>query len=282
MYISVNGRVVQDIDAVISPYDHGFLYGLGLFETFAVREDNVLLLNKHVNRLNQSAKELGIQYVLSEDKVLNTVRKLLQKNQMSEAYVRWNVSAGVREIGLYNEEFTSPQEIVYVKELPRSSISAKSLRSLKLNRNTVEGERRYKSHHYLNNLLAKKEIGNQTGTEGLFYTKEGYVAEGIVSNIFFVKEGVVCTPALETGILNGVTRQYTIDWCKKNNRTVVEGLFTKEDVFRADEVFLTNAIQGIVPVNTFDELKKYHADLALKLAEDYKRAAHMQEEVEGE
>ncbi|MFS0784831.1 aminodeoxychorismate lyase [Shouchella sp. 1P09AA] len=282
MYISVNGREVRDIDAVISPYDHGFLYGLGLFETFAVREDNVLLLNKHVNRLNESAKELGIQYVLSEDKVMNTVRKLLNKNNMSEAYVRWNVSAGIREIGLYNEEFTSPQEIVYVKELPRSSISAKSLQSLQLNRNTVEGERRYKSHHYLNNLLAKKELGNQADTEGLFYTKEGYVAEGIVSNVFFVKGGVVCTPALETGILNGVTRQYTIDWCNKHNQTVVEGLFTKEDLLKADEVFLTNAIQGIVPVETFDELNKYQADLTLKLLEDYRQAAHMQEEIEGE
>ncbi|MED4126818.1 MULTISPECIES: aminodeoxychorismate lyase [Shouchella] len=282
MYISVNGQIVQDTEASISPYDHGFLYGLGLFETFAVRNDAIFLLDHHLTRLNVSVKELGFNYVLTEDVVYRTVRKLLKKNGLQEAYIRWNVSAGIREIGLANEPFLDPQEIVYVKVLPPLPVAAKRLVSLKLNRNSIEGIRRYKSHHYLNNVLAKKELGNQPNTEGLFYTAEGYAAEGIVSNLFFVKNDSVYTPSLETGILNGVTRQYVIAWCEQNQKRVEEGFYTKEEIAQADEVFLTNAIQGIVAVHTFDHQSLPSNTITEQLATSYQLAIKMEERIENE
>ncbi|HZG73811.1 MAG TPA: aminotransferase class IV, partial [Chondromyces sp.] len=119
---------------------------------------------------------------------------------------------------------------------------------LKLKRNTPETADRLKSHHYLNNIAAKREIGMDPNKEGIFLTEDGYIAEGIVSNLFWVKKGQLFTPAVGTGILNGITRQFIISLCSKLNIPVKEGYFTLNELLDAEEAFFTNSIQEIVKV----------------------------------
>ena len=122
---------------------------------------------------------------------------------------------------------------------------------LKQVRNTPEGALRLKSHHYLNNILGKREIGNVVNKEGIFLTEAGYVAEGLF-RISFVKGEILYTPSLETGILNGITRAFIIKFAEELGIEVKEGFFTKDELLSADEVFVTNSIQEIVPLNCIE------------------------------
>lgn len=260
---------MKEEEAVVSAFDHGFLYGIGMFETFAVRQNGVFLLDRHINRLEKSLEAVGVDYKLNKEEVYKVTNVLLKKNGLSEGYVRWNVSAGVRSVGLFKESYTNPQVVVYMKTLPSPPIEKKAI-SLSLPRNSPEGYERYKSHHYMNNVLAKQEL-DDPNAEGIFYTKDGYVAEGIVSNLFWRKNNCLYTPSLETGILNGVTRRYVIQLLNELGYELKEGLFTKDDLNEAEEMFVTNAIQGVVPVSSVDQYTMMKQDVASLVAQTYKQ-----------
>lgn len=255
MFIYVNGEVVNEAEVRISPFDHGFLYGIGLFETFRIYGGHPFLLDDHLNRLNQGLKQLNIQTEFRREQVLPMLQQLLNKNNFNDAYIRFNVSAGIGEIGLTVNPYQDPNVLIFSKPLPVFK-EEKSIKILNLRRNTPESNTRLKSHHYLNNVLAKREIGADPGLEGVFLTKEGFLAEGIVSNLFWIKENILFTPSIETGILNGVTRMFVIYLAKKLGFSVKEGYFHPEEILNADEVFLTNSIQEIVPVNMFEKCIK--------------------------
>jgi 4-amino-4-deoxychorismate lyase len=246
MYVYVNGEVAHSDEAKISIFDHGFMYGLGLFETFRIYDGHPFLLDDHFRRLRTSLKQLGIDWDMKQAEILGILDELLQKNQITNAYVRWNVSAGDEGLGLYTGSYQKPTTIVYMKPLPVTMKQEKQATILQLRRNTPEGQERLKSHHYLNNVLAKREIGDTVEIEGIFLSEEGYLAEGIVSNLFWVKNGVVYTPAVETGILNGVTRQFVLTVLRKEGIPYKEGYFQKEALCEADEAFITNSIQEII------------------------------------
>lgn len=143
---------------------------------------------------------LHIQWEMTRDDVLHILQELLVRNELDHAYIRFNVSAGAGEIGLQTEMYENPSVIVFIKSLPSPGVSVeKEGVILQQTRNTPEGAFRLKSHHYLNNILGKREIGNTTSKEGIFFTEAGYVAEGIVSNLFFVKDRVLYTPSLKQG-----------------------------------------------------------------------------------
>lgn len=253
MVIYVNEEYVNDVDAVISPYDHGFLYGLGVFETFRVYKGHFFLFYDHYERLQKSLSSLQIKWNMEKDKVIQILQELLRRNGLQDAYIRLNVSAGVGEIGLQTEPYTSPSVIIFVKPLPLSdTITEKSGVFLQLPRSTPEGLYRFKSHHYLNNILGKREVGGDPMKEGIFLTTDGYVAEGVVSNIFFVHQGVLHTPTVETGILNGITRQFILQLASNLGIETKEGFYTKEQLLESDEVFVTNSIQEIVPLHSID------------------------------
>ncbi|WP_270182885.1 aminodeoxychorismate lyase [Alkalihalobacillus sp. CinArs1] len=254
MYINVNGELMREEDAVISAYDHGFLYGLGVFETFRTYDGHPFLFNDHIDRLQASLEELQIELETNSDDLLHEVKRTLAANNMRDGYIRLNVSAGAGNIGLQTEPYQSPTRIIYVKSLGAPVRNEKDGTLLSLRRNTPEGNYRLKSHHYLNNILAKREIGNDPKTEGIFLTEEGYVAEGIVSNLFWVKGDTLFTPSLGTGILNGITRQYVIRTAEKLRISVEEGYYKKECLLDADEVFVTNSIQEIVPLRSVDRV----------------------------
>ncbi|WP_048827636.1 aminodeoxychorismate lyase [Bacillus sp. B-jedd] len=247
MFIWHNGALVKKEEASISPFDHGFLYGVGLFETFRVYNGHCFLLDDHLARLNAGLEVLEIKKRINRPEAVRAVKELIEANGFMDAYIRLNISAGAGEIGLRSEPYSEPEMIVFSKPLPRAgSLQEKSGKIVSLNRNTPEGQQRLKSHHYLNNLLAYREMRDAPGAEGIFLTKDGHVAEGIVSNIFWVSEGALFTPSLETGILNGITRQFVIELARKAGLDVREGLYSVDELLASEEVFFTNSIQEIV------------------------------------
>ncbi len=251
MFIYINGQIVKKEEARISAFDHGFMYGLGLFETFRVYDGHPFLLGDHLTRLHDGLNMLNISFFITRDEVMHILSRLLEANGYRDAYVRLNISAGVGDVGLQVDKYTAPTVIMYMKPVPTFA-EEKVCQTLRIRRNTPEGYIRLKSHHYLNNILGKWEIGKDAHVEGIFLTQDGFVAEGIVSNVFWVKDGIVYTPSVETGILNGITRLFVIDLLRSWGVRVREGFYSLQQLKEADEIFLTNSIQEIVPVCRLD------------------------------
>ncbi|MCL6570911.1 MAG: aminodeoxychorismate lyase [Bacillus sp. (in: Bacteria)] len=253
MFIYLNGQHIKKEDAQISPFDHGFLYGIGLFETLRIYEGHPFLLDDHLERLNQGLDTLNIKHRFYREEMNNILQTLLEINHLTNAYIRLDISAGMGEVGLQIEPYIAPTIIIFPKLLPPAGdLIEKKAVLLKLKRNTPEGVERLKSHHFMNNMLAKREIGASLETEGIFLTEAGFLAEGIVSNVFWKKGKILYTPALSTGILNGITRQFVIKLARKYGLSIEEGHFSLEHTLEAEEMFVTNSIQEIVPIITFE------------------------------
>ncbi|PGT90930.1 MULTISPECIES: aminodeoxychorismate lyase [Bacillaceae] len=255
MYIYSNSQFIKDSEATISPFDHGFLYGLGVFETFRIYKGFPFLLYDHLARLQQAVDELGILYRIDYEEMYEMIQELLKINncQNEDVTVRLNISAGIGEVGKLLQDYHKPTIMCFIRKAPQVNMIEKEAAILNLRRNTPEGKERLKSHHYLNNILGKRELQATPNLEGIFLTEKGYVAEGIVSNIFWVKEGIVYTPSLETGILNGITRQFITKCLERLEIPLCEGFYDKEHLFGSTEVILTNSSQEIVPVKKIHE-----------------------------
>ncbi|MBS4220347.1 aminodeoxychorismate lyase [Bacillus sp. FJAT-49711] len=254
MFIYLNGQFLEKGKAMISPFDHGYMYGLGVFETFRTYSGYPFLLEEHLERLNAGLHELLITRTFKYEEVLEIINKLSELNGLEDSYIRFNVSAGVGDIGLQTESYDNPTIIMFQKPLPSiSGVVEKEAVILQLTRNTPETTYRLKSHHFLNNVAAKREVGADPIKEGIFLTAKGFVAEGVTSNVFWVKNNVLYTPALQTGILNGITRQFIMKLAEKTGMVVEEGLYMKYVLEEADEIFVTNSVQEIVPVRKMEE-----------------------------
>jgi 4-amino-4-deoxychorismate lyase len=257
--VFLDGHIVDAEQAVISPFDHGFLYGLGLFETMRVYNGHIALLEKHYKRLQQAAEELGITMTMTREELRFAILQTLSANELDDAYVRVNVTAGDKGLGPYAGVYDHPRWLIFVKPLSAFPDelyeTGKRLQVLKRPRNSPEGEWRFKSHHYMNNRFGKMEIGSDPNVEGLFLTENGCLAEGIVSNLFFVADNVIYTPDVKTGILPGTRREFVMELAEELGLSVREGWYYLEHLMVADEVFITNAIQEIVPIHTVNEKK---------------------------
>ncbi|WEK54307.1 MAG: aminodeoxychorismate lyase [Candidatus Cohnella colombiensis] len=254
-----NGQLTDRHVAVISAFDHGFLYGMGLFETFRTYNGQPWLLEQHATRMQAGCEQLGIRYTPDLIEIKQAIAYLLEANNLSEAYIRWSVSAGEGAIGLPTTDYDQPNVLIHIKELVTDhpdTRQGKTVRKLKLLRSTPETGLRLKSFHYMNNIVAKRELiaaGSAPGTEGLFLHANGHIVEGMVSNIFWISQGTLYTPSVETGLLPGITREAVIALVKANGRSVQEGFFKWEELVQADEVFLTSSIQEIVPVTMLED-----------------------------
>ncbi|MFC0296577.1 aminodeoxychorismate lyase [Geobacillus jurassicus] len=250
MYVYINGAVVPSEEARLSAFDHGFLYGLGLFETFRTYGGHPFLLDDHLARLNKGLSELHIKRQFGRTEAMAIIEQLLEANGLRDAYVRFNVSAGVGDLGLPIESYRNPTVIVYMKPLPPPAPpEGKEGVVLGTRRNSPEGIERLKSHHYLNNMIGRWELGSRPHAEGIFLNSDGAVAEGIVSNIFWVKDGIVYTPTPAVGILNGITRQFVMALLNQLHIPVEEGVYPLSHLLQADEAFITNSVQEIVPLH---------------------------------
>lgn len=252
----MNGQYIKTEDLRISPFDHGFLYGLGFFETFRTYEGKVLFFEEHLQRLLQALEKYRIHMPYTKEELKVVIAQLNTLAGGQDGYFRINVSAGEHDIGLQPKEYPKPNIIVFRKELhnvPRGQ--EKTAQWLETRRNSPEQDIRVKSHHYGNNVLGRFEMPSLAMQEGFFLTEAGYVAEGVTSNIFWAINNILYTPSLETGILPGITRAWVIDQAQLFGLQVREGLFSKEELEQATECFITNSVQELVPIREIEELQ---------------------------
>ena len=276
MKIWLNGKIVEEEQATISPFDHGYLYGLGVFETFRTYDGHPFLLGDHIERLHEALEEMGINFKFVIKDTIQLVSDLQTINNDGDGYYRLNVSAGVRQIGLFSEPYEQPTVMLLQKPLPTKPINAKNGQWLTLPRNTPETKNRLKSHHYFNNIAGRREIANGMEIEGLFLTNDGYVAEGVTSNLFWTHQGCLYTPSLSTGILAGVTRKMVLAIANDMGLCTEQGEYTVDFVESADEVFITNSIQEIVPLHFIGEKEFAGLDgkISSAIRKQYKTYTH--------
>lgn len=256
MIIYLNGQFIEEKEASLSPFDHGFLYGIGVFETFRLYEGRPFLIEWHLERLERATKDLQIKHRITKDELADMLDNLLRLNHIEDgnARVRLNISAGVSTKGFTAQTYENPTVLCFVNPLnPENLPVQKEGKVLTIRRNTPEGQYRLKSHHYLNNMYAKQELGNDPRYEGIFLTEDGAVAEGIISNIFWSKGNCIYTPSLDTGILDGVTRRFVIEKMEKLGAEVKTGRFRLESLLTADEAWMTNSVLEIVPFSKIEE-----------------------------
>lgn len=259
--ILINGQCMDASAAVVSVMDHGFLYGMGLFETFRTYGGRPFLLERHWARLIEGCKTLGIDVSALPDalQLRGWIAELMQANGLKEAYVRYTVSAGEDALGLPAVMYSRPNSVLMAKPLPEPAPAlythGKPLKLLSTQRNSPEGPVRLKSLHYMNNILAKRELSSdpeavRLHAEGLMLNADGYLSEGIVSNVFFAKNGKIHTPDTACGLLPGITRGLVLELASGAGISCEEGFYNWEDLRQADEVWLTTSIQELVPVTS--------------------------------
>jgi branched-chain amino acid aminotransferase len=255
--IYINGELFDKEDAKISVYDHGLLYGDGVFEGLRSYNGRVFRLDEHLRRLWDSAKAILLEIPISREQMAAAVNDTLRVNKLTDAYVRLMVTRGAGSLGLDPNRTSHPQVIIIADKI---QLYPEEFYERGLEIVTVNTQRnhpaalspRIKSLNYLNNILAKIE-GLQAGCiEALMLNHKGEVAECTGDNIFLVRDGILYTPPKEAGILEGVTRQAVMELARQSGTEVREEPLTKHDVYIADECFLTGTAAEVIPVVKVD------------------------------
>ncbi|RFB28376.1 aminodeoxychorismate lyase [Brevibacillus sp. VP] len=279
MWVFVNDNIVPVEQAVVSAMDHGFLYGIGLFESVRIYQGKPCFWDEHMLRLEQGMTALCIRHKWDRSEIYRAVQATLKKNKLEDAYVRISITGGEEGVGLHSGVYEQPSLYIFVKSVTQIAQPpiAKRLKVISFPRQTQEGNQRFKSHNYLNCALGKQEIGKAADIEGLFLTKEGHICEGVVSNVFWVKDNKVYTPSVDTNLLAGITRDAVITIAHAGGLNVEEGLYPLEDLLTADEVFVTNSIQELVPVSIVEniEIPYVYGKVTRKLHEAYRRLVEL-------
>ena len=259
-WIFLGGQFVKKEDAVVSVFDHGFLYGDGVFEGIRVYSGNVFRLDAHLKRLYESAQSIMLKIPYSREEMTQLIVDTIKKNQLQSAYIRVVVSRGKGNLGLDPSSCSNPSVIIiaeeltmYPKEYYENGIKIASVPSRR-NRPDVLSPQ-VKSLNYLNNILVKLEATQAGVEEALMLNDQGYVTEGSADNIFIVKNGVIYTPPVYLGALEGITRNAIIDVARSKGLEVKESPFTRHDVYVADEVFLTGTAVEVIAVIDVDGRK---------------------------
>jgi branched-chain amino acid aminotransferase len=256
-YIFLDGAYIDKSEAQVSVFDHGLLYGDGVFEGIRAYSGNVFKLDEHLDRLYDSAKSILLDIPYTKAQLSEIVLETLRKNAYDSAYIRLVVTRGIGNLGLDPFLCKSASVIVIAEQLamfPRELYEqgiAVVTASTRRTRSDILSPK-VKSLNYLNNILVKIEAHNAGVNEALVLNTEGYVVEGSGENVFIVKNGVLYTPPVYLGALDGITRRAVIRLADDEGFTVVEEPFTRHDVYVADEVFLTGTAAEIVPVVRVD------------------------------
>ncbi|UOR13079.1 branched-chain-amino-acid transaminase [Halobacillus amylolyticus] len=257
-WIYLSGEYVDKSEAVVSVYDHGFLYGDGVFEGIRVYGGNIFKLEEHLNRLYDSAKSIMLHIPYEKEELEQIIAETVRKNQLETAYIRVVVSRGAGNLGLDPASCSEPRVVViaealalFPKELYERGVRLASASSRRNRPDILPPQ--VKSLNYLNNILVKMEA-NQAGVdEALMLNDQGYVTEGSADNIFIVKNGTIYTPPVYLGALEGITRNAIIDLAKEKGYEMKQEPFTRHDVYVADEVFLTGTAAEVIAVVEVDQ-----------------------------
>lgn len=257
MKIYINGKLVPAKDAKVSVFDHGLLYGDGVFEGIRAYNGRVFMLNEHIDRLYRSARAIALTIPLTKEEMIRAVVKTCAANGIRSGYIRLLVTRGVGELGLNPYLCKDPQVIIiaakiqlYPKKLYETGLSVITVGTL---RNHVEAVNpRIKSLNYLNNVLAKIEAINAGVMECIMLNPQGYVAEASGDNVFAIRGTTLLTPPPWCGSLEGITRAVVMQLAPEHGLTVKEDVMTRYDLYTADEVFLTGTAAEIISVVNID------------------------------
>lgn len=258
MLIYIDGEYLPQEEAKISVFDHGLLYGDGVFEGIRSYKGRVFKLDEHLQRLYDSAIAIMLEIPISIESMEEAVLETLRRNQLHDAYIRLVVTRGVGDLGLDPDKCPVPTIIIITDTItlypPNFYEDGLEIVTVSVRRNYAEAvSPRIKSLNYLNNILAKIE-GKQAGVEEvLMLNAEGYVVECSGDNIFFLKDDVIVTPPTHLGILEGVTRNTVIDLARELGITLEEKVFTRHDLYTAEECFLTGTAAEVIPVVKIDQ-----------------------------
>ncbi len=257
LWIYLNGEYVSEEEAKISVFDHGFLYGDGVFEGIRAYGGKVFKLEEHLKRLYDSARAIALKIPLSKEEMKGKVLETLRRNKLKDAYIRLVVSRGKGDLGLDPLKCPHPEVIIIAHKI---SIYPEELYEKGLEVVVVSTRRNIpsaldpcvKSLNYLNNILAKIEANYKGVPEAIMLNKDGYVAECTGDNVFIVKNKVLITPPTWVGILKGITRDVVIHLARKEGISVREEVFTPAELYASDECFLTGTAAEVIPVTRVD------------------------------
>lgn len=255
--VYIDGQLIDKEHAKLSVYDHGLLYGDGVFEGIRVYNRRVFLHAEHIDRLYESALAIRLTIPLSKAEMMAAVEQTVAANGLVDGYVRLVVTRGAGSLGLDIRKTSHPQVIViadtitlYPEEFYRDGLAIITASTLRNHPGALSP--RIKSLNYLNNILAKIEAIDAGCQEALMLNHKGEVAECTGDNIFIVKKGVLKTPSTEAGILEGITRNAAIGLARDAGISVQEVPLLRHDVFTADECFLTGTAAEVIPVVKLD------------------------------
>lgn len=255
--IYINGKYYPKAEAKISVYDHGLLYGDGVFEGLRAYSGKVFRLHEHLVRLYESAQAIQLTIPISLEQMTAAVNQSLAHNKLSDAYIRLVVTRGAGSLGLDPSRTSDPQVIIitdHIELYPKEKyekgleiITASTIRNHPAALNP-----RIKSLNYLNNIMARIE-GKLAGcAEALMLNHLGQVAECTGDNIFVIRHGKLSTPPIDAGILEGITRNAVMELARRMGIEVLEQTMTRHDIYIADECFLTGSAAEVIPVVKLD------------------------------
>jgi branched-chain amino acid aminotransferase len=278
MKIFIDGKYLDERGAKISVFDHGLLYGDGIFEGIRAYNGRVFKLKEHIDRLFCSAKAILLEIPMSHAELMKATVATIRANKLRDCYVRLIVTRGVGTLGLNPRSCKKPSVIIIAGKIQvyppalyargMDIVTVPTVRNLHSALNPA-----IKSLNYLNNILAKIEANNAGVEEAVMLNSEGFVAECTADNLFIVKNGELFTPPLSAGALYGITRQTVIELAQADDLKVSEPYLTRYDLFNADECFLTGTGAEIVPVVKIDGRiigSGKPGALTRKLVEDYR------------
>lgn len=257
MQIYLNDRFVDQKEALISVFDHGFLYGDGVYETLRTYEGRFFMLQPHLARLQRSARLIGLTIPIPESQWPALLRESLDRNGLPDAHLRITISRGEGDLGLDPALCPRPTVVIMAKPVirypDRLFQEGVALALVTVRRNLPAAlSPQIKSLNFLNNILAKREAAEAGAFDALMLSGEGWLTECTTSNVFLVRQGRLCTPSADCGILEGITREVVMTLAREQGLTVDEGRYPAEALDDAEEAFLTNTSMEIMPVRAIN------------------------------
>ncbi len=258
LQVWMDGQLVPVGEAKVGVFDHGLLYGDGVFEGIRIYGGKIFKEREHIERVYESARCIALEIPMTPEQLSAAMREAMGANEIVDGYIRLLVTRGVGRLGIAIQKAACPSVIViaasiqlYPPEVYERGLNCVTAGTLRNHPQTVSP--RVKSLNYLNNILAKLEATNAGADEAILFNPSGHATEGTGDNLFVFRKGVLRTPPVSCGVLDGITREIVMDLARRRGIEVCESILIRHDIYVADEVFLTGTAAEVVPVVSLDK-----------------------------